>query len=346
MYKWLAIPLLVLSSIGCKEETDADLNMHCPCHSNLSTKKHYGLGSFKIGMGDNHDVIGECVTQGKFHYVNDQKGGIGSSLVEAGCKNDSVELVWQFGGLVAISVTEGWLGRTDTNLRIGDSIEDYLDRYPKAKMYTGDAPNEKLSFITPHCLTKFDENGKIEEMIVKRYSYKNELKVDKKDHVCPCEETLFTQKEKYNYDKTYKKTGLGSFKLNMPVSYFLENNCDFRRYKELEPWKDMFIGCGDSVYMEWLSNDLYIVSVRQGWEGQTDRGIKIGDSLEKFLEAYPKAKKKDAGTYPNEYNIYTHGYFKASFDSKEKIDMMSLLQSEDDDYDWTTPIVPWQKEPY
>ena len=129
----------------------------------------------------------------------------------------------------------------------------------------------------------------------------------------------------------------------MPLSYFLEDNCDFRRYKELEPWEDMFIGCEDSVYMEWFSdNDLWGISVRKGWNGQTNRGIMIGDSLEKFLTAYPKAKRKEV--YPRDYTIYAWGYLKASFDQDGKIDMMSVTRVEHDDNEVTTPIVPWQDE--
>lgn len=58
-------------------------------------------------------------------------------------------------------------------------------------------------------------------------------------------------------------------------------------------------GCNDSVYLHWSYGLLTYISVKEGWEGQTNRGIKIGDSLEKFLEAYPEAGRIGWATWIN-----------------------------------------------
>jgi len=117
------------------------------------------------------------------------------------------------------------------------------------------------------------------------------------------------------------------------------NNCDFRHYRESAFTHEFLIGCEDSVFMHWRGNDLETISVREGWKGQTDRGIMIGDPIEKFLEVYPEAQHKRD---PPGYKIYEVNYLVVSFDKNDKIDMMSLNNRNVDDFDYSSLVEPWQ----
>lgn len=49
------------------------------------------------------------------------------------------------------------------------------------------------------------------------------------------------------------------------------------------------VGNNDSIWMYWSYGTMKFIAVRHGWTGVTNRGIRIGDTREAFLAAYPEA---------------------------------------------------------
>lgn len=70
-----------------------------------------------------------------------------------------------------------------------------------------------------------------------------------------------------------------------------------------------------AVYMMWAFQSLNNISVRQGWNGETDNGLKIGDDFQKFRALYPVAeKRKVRKDYDNGMDeIWTDRMIKFSF---------------------------------
>ncbi len=337
LWKILAVPALIMGSFGCKED------MECPCHDKLRTKGDYGVGTFDINMRDNTHLVKEC----GFEFVDNHRGGYGDTLQEIGCNNNSMHFIWAYGGLDSITVREGWEGRTDTGLKIGSSIEDYLEKYPESRLAMVGDPN---SYISPHFITRFNDDGYIDRMTVTWFNYKNQLERDNNVYGCVSDATLYTKgEEERKSGKTYEHLGLGEYKINMPNNLSLVNNCGFRyTYTPDETMRAFSIigGENESVWMEWSINDLMRVSVREGWKGETERGLRIGDTRERFLKLYPGAKEKDVSLY-GDYEIWTAGFLKTSIDKQGKVDMLELdrYNHNNTGYDWTIPVYPWQKEP-
>lgn len=70
---------------------------------------------------------------------------------------------------------------------------------------------------------------------------------------------------------------------------------------------------GTGVVLTWAYNDFRSIYLQVGWEGKTDRGIGIGDSLEAFVTAYPEAEVTEGMARvtfdPANYNAVMAAYF-------------------------------------
>ena len=341
----VALLLAGLSFLPACKKDDHDPWNSCPsCSGILYTRgDSVGLDVYKIGVGDSHFPVENC----GFQYYQGNKGGFGSTLEEIGCANDSVHLIWAYGGLSSIRVSRGWEGQTDTGLKIGDPIEKYLDLYPEAKLREHCFSED---WIAPHFVVDFDENDNITAMKVVDIDFARELRVGKVLRTCPCSSILYTTEENNDLgfipvDEEAKTLGLGDFKMDMPERDYLIKNCNFEVDKDDCSFMNLR-GCdNDSVYLKWSFNKLEQISIRNGWEGQTDTGLKIGDPIEKFLNIYPNAMNKRYvhSSDGSELNLWATGYLRVSTDKNNLIDIINLRDFEFSD-PGITPIGPWQSE--
>ena len=92
--------------------------------------------------------------------------------------------------------------------------------------------------------------------------------------------------------------GIGGIRLGMPDANWLVKDCGFAIYEghaggignTLE-----MTGCGAGIYLHWRHNALAQIDLETGWSGQTDRGIRLGATLQEVRAAYPRASRCGAG---------------------------------------------------
>ena len=87
--------------------------------------------------------------------------------------------------------------------------------------------------------------------------------------------------------------GIGGFRLGMPDADWLVQSCG--RAPILDGHAGGFgdtlemTGCGAGIYLHWRYNSLAQIDLETGWSGRTDRGIRLGATLQEVLAAYPPA---------------------------------------------------------
>lgn len=152
-------------------------------------------------------------------------------------------------------------------------------------------------------------------------------------HICfECEgSTLYTTGDIYDL-------GLSEVRLGSHDKY-PKGWCDTHIYEGNSGGEGrtlQLIGCSDSVWAFWAFNSLYVVAVRAPWGGMTDTGLRIGDTLEDFLFAYPGARHRehicdDGRDRQCDKDFWTTGHLVVNFDMDGNLCMMQLTG--DDDYD-------------
>lgn len=97
----------------------------CPCDEDLNTRgETQGIGRYEMGQRDSHI---SCLD-----YYNGHEGGLGDTLEQIGCEDDSVYMLWIGNSLHEVWVSDGWDGETSEGVEIGDSQEKFLRNYPLA----------------------------------------------------------------------------------------------------------------------------------------------------------------------------------------------------------------------
>jgi|SRR3989344_860281 len=160
-------------------------------------------------------------------------------------------------------------------------------------------------------------------------------------NTCPsCSDTLLT----IDMDSGFRDCGFQHYyKLGIADEHYPVDSCNFEYYDnhmggEGDTLQE--IGCDKSVFFEWAYGTLWDIGVREGWSGQTDTGLKIGDPLDKFLDLYPNAEKH------SDY-VWTAGHFKIYLEDKENIKMMGVSRFIRDDWPGDFTIGPyWGPEPW
>lgn len=108
----------------------------CPTCDELLTwdttqSKHSTYGS-KISTSSNWNdsyawqMLKACPDWG---IVGGHEGGTGDTLQIGAC-NDGVVLIWAYNMFSSIRLSQGWTGKTDTNLGIGESYQTFIQTYP------------------------------------------------------------------------------------------------------------------------------------------------------------------------------------------------------------------------
>jgi len=100
-----------------------------------------------------------------------------------------------------------------------------------------------------------------------------------------------------NTDDTVSFSGYGTYKFRHSGSDStarrIVSDCDWHVYQDHNG------GIGDTlevaspdedVIMIWAYNDFERVILQKGWDGETDRGVRLGDSQERVLALYPELK--------------------------------------------------------
>ena len=147
---------------------------------------------------------------------------------------------------------------------------------------------------------------------------------------CPgCQGVLYTMRD-VCYEEQYgaSRIGLDCYKVGIGDRHYAVSDCDFEYHEghaggageTLE-----IVGCGDAVYMQWAFGRLQSISVRAGWEGETGRGLGIGDSIEVFQQLYPEARQRTKGLCePDVTTIWTAGHLKVNVNEQGALDMMAV----------------------
>lgn len=89
--------------------------------------------------------------------------------------------------------------------------------------------------------------------------------------------------------------GIGCWlKFNKEDQDWLVDKCNFTYYKEHKGGYGNTLqleSCDGGLLLYWAWDSLKSIYVANGWTGETDRGLKIGDTLEQFKMLYPEAKQ-------------------------------------------------------
>jgi len=96
----------------------------------------YGKISTGSGWDDSYawQMLNACTG---WSIVDGHEGGIGDTL-EIGACNDGVVLIWAYDIFMSVQLSQGWTGKTDTNMAIGTSFQEFVQTHPG---YTGNAPD-------------------------------------------------------------------------------------------------------------------------------------------------------------------------------------------------------------
>ena len=146
--------LVLAASAGLQSCSEQKTPRHDPCDIFRATlftsgdvnydrgyaeSRELSLDNFAIAMGDDHSIVDKC----GFDYLNDEtRGGYGHTLDIIGGPEGSVYMQWIGGGLTRICVRtigdEGWGGKTDKGLKIGDPFTKFIALYPEAQQQIPD----------------------------------------------------------------------------------------------------------------------------------------------------------------------------------------------------------------
>jgi hypothetical protein len=119
------------------------------------------LERFDLGDGDSHILV----SFSNFNYRKDREnirnGGYGNTLVIESEKY-GITLEWAYQSLQCIGVSEGWKGKTERGLCLGDSIERFKVLYPSATEITSsndfDQSNKIRTYRFGKATLRFHDN--------------------------------------------------------------------------------------------------------------------------------------------------------------------------------------------
>ncbi len=120
----------------------------------------------------------------------------------------------------------------------------------------------------------------------------------------PCNGVLRTQGAK----------GLGLYTLGIPDTDIATAICGFDYYQgHAGGYGDTLelIGCNDQVWMEWSYGKLGTIAVNSGFSGPTEAGVRMGDSLDALIAAYPSAHQVEFSS-ENQPTVFISGNAKFS----------------------------------
>lgn len=114
--------------------------------------------------------------------------------------------------------------------------------------------------------------------------------------------------------------------------------CKFDYYEEHRGgWGNILVlqKCQGGLLLSWSHNQMDGIYLSKGWTGQTDKGLKISDSLKKFQKLYPNAKLDEetasSTRWISENTFMTVDSLKictiiATLDSNEKITNLKITR--------------------
>lgn len=147
----------------------------------------------------------------------------------------------------------------------------------------------------------------------------------------PCDiftATLYTSGD-VDYNRGFAEShelSLDNFAIAMGDDHSLVGQCGFDYFFDnmggYGNTLDIIGGPERSIYMQWIGGGLSRIAVRsmgeEGWNGETEKGLRIGDSFAKFIALYPQAQQQIPTPYSVHYlvgaqqNLWTQGHLKVS----------------------------------
>lgn len=101
-------------------------------------------------------------------------------------------------------------------------------------------------------------------------------------------------------DATLTNSGIGNYNLGMSDCEKLVN-CEgfdyFKNHKGGTGDTLQIAGYGDSIHLRWAYGALANITTQNSWTGQTDKGLRLGDSLDTFQGLYPGSTQTNPQTY-------------------------------------------------
>jgi len=157
----ILLAVLFLLIIGCGKDND----FNCPsCDENITWNSY---GDFEFEESGDDSTGWKLESKCGWSVYNGHQGGYGDTLELSSCGNNGVIFVWAYQTFHAFRVSEGWNGKTDKGIGIGDSLNVFLANYPDF-LQTGDY-EYTLSQNGILVEAKFNEQEKLVEMIVGYY---------------------------------------------------------------------------------------------------------------------------------------------------------------------------------
>lgn len=119
-----------LAMPGCEQEDQFEVHRRDYTYENLRTKGNdLGMGNYAFGIWG--DGRGKSFSGGSpnLRIYENRNGGFGNTFDLIGGEGDCVYMQWAGNYLSKIAVREGWKGKTDRGLKIGDTIRDFWKSY-------------------------------------------------------------------------------------------------------------------------------------------------------------------------------------------------------------------------
>lgn len=329
-----AVPLALLAfpgsgqaqstPISVSRVQDPEPNQHITATDNLVLgPDFFGIGNIWLGMDDAFWLTPPI----GFDYHNGHKGENGDSLVLEN-KKLKMFLTWKDHRLVSISirsilhgmyerVPDTWVGHiAGTRLKLESQMDSILDFFPNAHILRPDFHNAFAgAYDHPSYFISFlllsPRSGAFESATLSFHSFTGstiehiELYFPERETIAINPEQNIPLSERTNLVINPDSAGIGNIPLGvedgdniiMPEGFAYHNERKGGVGLRQEIINDRY-----GMVLSWSSSRLHDIVVFDGWQGEiSGKGIKLGDPIERFLLAFPDAKKSE--NLPNTYEV-------------------------------------------
>ncbi len=142
---WVVVLIVLLFGCGGKEEDNGkkyvNVNAYVDTAETVKILKPYAYGPFFEGTGTDDDAWRQVNERGWSIY-REHRGNYSDTLQ---ITKGGVILIWAYNEFNGFTLTDGWAGATEKGIRIGSSLQEFLNAYqeairdiliPEARVYT------------------------------------------------------------------------------------------------------------------------------------------------------------------------------------------------------------------
>jgi len=138
---WVVVLIMLLLGCGKEDEDKKYVNAYVDTAETVKILNPYAYGPFLEGTGSDDDAWRQVNERGWSIY-QEHRGGYGDTLQ---ITKGGVILIWAYNVFNGFTLTHGWAGATERGIRIGSSLQEFLNAYqeairdvsiPEARVYT------------------------------------------------------------------------------------------------------------------------------------------------------------------------------------------------------------------